>query len=111
MDGGSIAAEIRAAREESGLTQTELAARTGTTQSAISRLESGRVVPTLVVLERVAEATGRPITVVVGPGPKRSAPAAAGSPPPLRVPRVAARAVPRPSAGRPLPSSARHPHR
>ncbi len=91
-----IAAQARRARVAAGLTQAELAKRTGTTQSAVSRLESGRLMPTLAVLERVAEATGTPITVVVG---RAAAPmVTTTAPPPARV------VV---SAGRPLPSAAR----
>jgi len=63
----SIAREVMRARREAGLTQAELAKRIGTTQSAVSRLESGRVVPSLAVLDRVVGATGRPITVVLEP--------------------------------------------
>src|SRR6478609_2445981 len=107
VDGRSIAAEIRRARAGAGLTQAELARRTGTTQSAVSRLESGRLVPTLVVLERVAEATGTPITVVVGPAVRPPDPAAGVPPPPRTLP--SGRPVPSPPAGRPLPSSARRP--
>ncbi len=38
---------VREARRRAVLTQTELAARAGTTQSAIARLESGRTSPSL----------------------------------------------------------------
>lgn len=38
----------------------------GTTQSAVSRMESGRTLPTLELLERFASATGRPFEVVFG---------------------------------------------
>jgi predicted nucleotidyltransferase/DNA-binding XRE family transcriptional regulator len=47
-----------AARRASGLTQAELAARVRTTQSAIARLESGTVTPTVETLCRLADALG-----------------------------------------------------
>lgn len=46
------------ARAQAGLTQAELAQRMGTSQSAIARLESGRVRPSTQTLERLAAATG-----------------------------------------------------
>ncbi|HWV00731.1 MAG TPA: helix-turn-helix domain-containing protein [Devosia sp.] len=52
-----IEALIRA-RTKAKLTQSELAQRIGTTQSAIARLEGGRVSPSLATLRRYAEATG-----------------------------------------------------
>lgn len=56
-----LARELIAARARAGLTQAELAARMGTTQSAIARLEGGRL-PSLRTLLRYAEATGaRPV--------------------------------------------------
>jgi len=48
--------EICAARRRRGWTQEELARRTGTTQSAIARLESGRALPRMRTLRRLAEA-------------------------------------------------------
>jgi transcriptional regulator with XRE-family HTH domain len=50
MRGGTI---VREARRRAGLTQTELAARLGTTQSAVARLERGATEPSF---ERVAAA-------------------------------------------------------
>ena len=49
------------------LTQTELAQRLGTTQSAVARLEGGRVSPSLATLRRYAEATGTRLTVGLEP--------------------------------------------
>src|SRR4030065_1029397 len=52
--------EVLKARTASGLTQAELAARVGTTQSAIARLESGtpKHSPSIVTLQRYARAMG-----------------------------------------------------
>ncbi len=52
--------EILKARAASGLTQAQVAARAGTTQSAIARLESGarRHSPSIATLQRYASALG-----------------------------------------------------
>jgi ribosome-binding protein aMBF1 (putative translation factor) len=52
-----FSAELLRARLRSGLSQAELAARMGTSQSAIARLESGRTLPSTKTLLRFAEAT------------------------------------------------------
>jgi predicted nucleotidyltransferase/DNA-binding XRE family transcriptional regulator len=46
---------LHAARLAAGLTQAELATRVGTTQSAIARLESGVITPTVETLCRLAD--------------------------------------------------------
>jgi DNA-binding XRE family transcriptional regulator len=51
------------ARREAKLTQAELAEKIGTTQSAIARLEAGRVSPSISTLRRYAEATGHQLQV------------------------------------------------
>ena len=51
------------ARTAAKLTQAQLAQRLGTTQSAVARLEGGRVSPSLATLRRYAEATGTRLTV------------------------------------------------
>ena len=53
-----IAAELLKARLRAGLSQSELAARMGTSQSTIARLESGQTVPSTKTILRYAEATG-----------------------------------------------------
>ena len=58
---------IRKTRLRAGLTQAELARRVGTTQSAISRLESGRVRPSLATLERLANACGATLELRLRP--------------------------------------------
>ena len=57
--------EVLKARAEAGLTQAEVAARTGTTQSAIARLESGtaRHSPSIATLQRYAGALGYRVEV------------------------------------------------
>jgi len=57
---------IRDAREEAGLSQTELAARIGIAQSALSRIEAGRANLTLGTLQRVTRALGVSLTLGVG---------------------------------------------
>lgn len=49
---------LAAARRAAGLTQAELAAKLGTTQSAIARLERGEVAPTITTLSRLADTLG-----------------------------------------------------
>lgn len=51
------------ARRDARLTQAELAQKIGTTQSAIARLEAGRVSPSITTLRRYAEATGHQLRV------------------------------------------------
>jgi DNA-binding XRE family transcriptional regulator len=53
-----ISAELVKARLRAGLSQAELAARMGTSQSTIARLESGQTLPSTKTLLRYAEATG-----------------------------------------------------
>lgn len=57
---------LRAARESAGLTQTELAARIGIAQSALSRIEAGRTNLTLAMFRRIAEALDVDIALEVG---------------------------------------------
>ena len=56
------------ARLSAKLSQAELARKTGTTQSAIARLESGSISPTLATLRRYAEATGAKLEISIVPG-------------------------------------------
>jgi ribosome-binding protein aMBF1 (putative translation factor) len=58
-----IAAELLRARLRAGLSQTELAARMATSQSAIARLESGDTLPSTKTLLRYAQATGNKVRV------------------------------------------------
>ena len=55
------------ARVAAKMTQAQLAERLGTTQSAVARLEGGRVSPSFSTLRRYAEATGTRLTVGLVP--------------------------------------------
>ena len=54
---------VRVAREAAGLSQRQLAARMGTSQAAVARLEAGGVGATLTTLQKVATALGLQVTV------------------------------------------------
>jgi ribosome-binding protein aMBF1 (putative translation factor) len=51
-----LGAVVRQMREQRGWTQTRLAEAAGMTQSALARFEAGGTVPTLALLERIAQA-------------------------------------------------------
>ena len=59
--------ELVRARRESEVSQTEIAARMGTSQSAVARLESGDLDVRLSTLERYAAALGRTVNWQVRP--------------------------------------------
>ena len=54
-----LVADLSAQRRSAGLSQTEVAARMGTSQSAVARLESGGADIRLSTVERYAAAIGR----------------------------------------------------
>jgi predicted transcriptional regulator len=59
--------ELVRARQESELSQTEIAARMGTSQSAVARLESGTLDARLSTLERYAAALGHTVDWQIRP--------------------------------------------
>lgn len=59
--------ELVSARQELGLSQTTVAARMGTSQSVVARLESGDLDMRLSTLERYAAALGQTLVIEVGP--------------------------------------------
>ena len=62
-----IAEQVAAQRKAHGLSQAELAELTGTTQSAIARLESGGRPPRIDTLLRIAEALDCELVVELRP--------------------------------------------
>jgi ribosome-binding protein aMBF1 (putative translation factor) len=61
-DRGRLIRELAEQRQAAGLSQTEVAARMGTSQSAVARLESGIADVRASTLERYAAAVGGQIT-------------------------------------------------
>jgi transcriptional regulator with XRE-family HTH domain len=70
----ALASAMIAARSKAGLTQEELAERMQTSQSAIARMESGRIIPSGSTLKRFARATGTRLRITFEPAksPKRA---------------------------------------
>jgi DNA-binding XRE family transcriptional regulator len=67
----SLASALIEVRAKAGLTQEQIAKRMHTTQTAIARLESGRIRPSTRTLERYAEATGMKLRISFEPAPSR----------------------------------------
>lgn len=65
LDGLRLGARLRALRVAAGLTQAELARRTGIHRPNIARVEAGRHTPSLETLSRLADAIGVPATRVL----------------------------------------------
>ena len=59
VSGGDAAAALRTARRAAGISQAHLAARAGTTQSAISRIETGSSSPSVASLARLLGLMGQ----------------------------------------------------
>lgn len=59
------------ARARAALSQAEVAKRMGTTESVVSRLESGRGKPSTRTLERYAKAVGHRLRITIEPTPQR----------------------------------------
>ena len=70
----ALASALIAARAQAGLTQEQLAERMATSQSAVARMESGRVLPSGTTLKRFARATGTRLRISFEPakGAKRA---------------------------------------
>jgi DNA-binding XRE family transcriptional regulator len=63
----ALVAALIQARARAHLSQAEVASRMGTTESAVSRLESGKVKPSTRTLERYAQATGHRLHISLEP--------------------------------------------
>jgi len=61
----TIAERIRAARKAAGLTQKELGERMGVSSVAVTQYESGKRIPKVDTLQRIADALGIDIGVLV----------------------------------------------
>jgi transcriptional regulator with XRE-family HTH domain len=61
-----IGARVKHARILAGIRMRELAERVGCTESQISKIESGRVIPSVPMLQRLVEALGRDLASFFG---------------------------------------------
>jgi transcriptional regulator with XRE-family HTH domain len=68
----ALASELIRARAAAKLSQAQVAARMGTTQSAVARLESGRTLPSLSSLQRYASAVGCGVRIALAPAARKS---------------------------------------
>ena len=68
VEGPRLGARLRQLRKAAGLTQAELARRTGIHRPNIARVEAGRHTPSLETLARLATAIGVPTTAVLMEG-------------------------------------------
>ena len=59
----TIARALIDARQTTGLTQNELAERSGITQGDISKLEHGKLNPSIKILQRLASAMGKQLKI------------------------------------------------
>lgn len=63
----ALAQALIKARADANMTQEQVAAKMGTTQTAVARLESGRSMPSTRTLQRYAKATGTKLRVSFEP--------------------------------------------
>ena len=71
----ALAAALIEARAKADMTQEEVAAAMGTTQTAVARMESGRTMPSTRTLERFAKATGMRLRISFEPEKAKTSPA------------------------------------
>ena len=71
-EGAAAGALLQKARREAGLTQAELAARAGTTQSVVSAYESGHRQPAIPTLAALVDAAGCELVISVRRSPPRA---------------------------------------
>lgn len=58
---------VRSARQRAGLSARDLATRCGVSTSTVTRIERGEINPTVVMLERLLDASGNELIVTVEP--------------------------------------------
>ncbi len=70
--GPRVGANVLSLRKQRGISQAALASAAAMAAPNLSRLESGRHVPTLDILLRVAKALGVPLAVLLAPAPSET---------------------------------------
>jgi transcriptional regulator with XRE-family HTH domain len=67
-DSGQVGVRLRALRQAKGMSARELADRSGVTAAYISRLETGKMSPTVATLSRVVQGLGESVGALFGTG-------------------------------------------
>ncbi len=62
---------VRSAREQAQMSARDLATASGVSASTVTRIERGEVNPTVVMLERLLEASGNRLDIVISPRSRR----------------------------------------
>jgi transcriptional regulator with XRE-family HTH domain len=73
-DNEAIGARLREIRQAKGLSAREAAERAGVTPAYLSRLETGKLSPTVASLSRVMQALGEPVAALFGTGDASDSP-------------------------------------
>lgn len=71
MDLAELGARVQALRRDRGLTLQDLAGAAAVSASMLSSVERGRKAPTIVVLARIADGLGVPLSELIVPGGNR----------------------------------------
>ena len=103
----SMVRHLAAQRQAAGLSQTEVAARMGTSQSAVARLETGEADVRVSTLERYAAAVGSQLAWQAQAGQAQPDPAQPGAPG-LGQPELAQPGLGQPGLGQPASSQPGH---
>jgi transcriptional regulator with XRE-family HTH domain len=65
----NLPSNLRRLRQEAGLTQAQLASAADLADATVSRIERGRLTPSVALAQRLAKALAVPVDALLGPAP------------------------------------------